>query len=125
MRLTLFIILSSVYLTGATELYQLLKLPYLVTHYQHHREEDRSMSLVDFLRIHYLDNHPADNDDQEDNQLPFKSDGTIGHPEPATPLAKELQEKCSFPYSCNKNTIHPEGMLLHRAFSVFHPPRFV
>jgi len=123
MRQTLFIILSSVYLTGATELHQLIKLPYLVAHFHHHREGDKSLSLVVFLKIHYLGNHPADNDDQEDDRLPFKSDGNIVHLDVFTPVVKEIIEKREFPVSGKASTVHPEGMLTNRSFSIFRPPR--
>lgn len=125
MRFSVFIILSSIYLNSATELHQLFKLPFLVTHYQDHRQEDPSLTLAEFLRVHYFGQHPADNDDPEDRQLPFKSDGNIIHLDVFTPVVKETLEKKEFPVSGTTCTIHPEGMLVNRSFSIFHPPRLV
>jgi hypothetical protein len=123
MRLSIFIILSSIYLNSATELHQLLKIPFLVTHYRDHQQEDPSLTLADFLRVHYLGQHPADNDDREDKQLPFKSDGNIVHLDVFTPVVKETLEKRAFPLAGIACMFHPEGMLTNRSFSIFRPPR--
>jgi hypothetical protein len=125
MRLTVFIILSSVYLNSATELHELFKLPFLITHLRHHQQEDKSLTLVDFLRIHYLGNHPMDNDDTEDSQLPFKSPGNVSPLDIFIPGLKETVEKKLTPFTGNINTFHPEGMPSHRSFPIFHPPRNV
>ena len=62
----------SVYLFSSTELNQLLKLPLLYEHFQEHHEEDNSLSMIDFIVMHYS-NNDVDNTDQEDMKLPFKS----------------------------------------------------
>jgi len=38
-----------------------------------HRENDRSASLLDFLKEHYISQHEDDGDADADQQLPFKS----------------------------------------------------
>jgi hypothetical protein len=74
------IILSTLFLNGSTEIHQLWKVPFLIRHYLHHRNEDLSLSFISFLQIHYTDkDHPNDNDDKEDNELPFKSVGNASH----------------------------------------------
>ena len=79
-------------LCGTTEIHQFLKIPLLITHYQHHKNNLPGMTLVDFLQLHYnSQEHPNDNDDQEDEELPFRSAGTIAHIDPFQPLLKELQ----------------------------------
>ncbi len=123
MRSVILIILSSVFINGATELHQLFKLPFLLEHYRHHKQEDKSLTLVDFLRIHYTKNHPADNDDNEDNELPFKSDGNITHLDIPLVTIKEVTEKIFTPSSGKILSAYPEGILSHKSFSVFHPPR--
>ncbi len=54
--------------------YQLLKLPKLVTHYMEHRAENKSITLAQFLVIHYLRPTVADADYEHDMQLPFKTE---------------------------------------------------
>lgn len=124
MKKIITIILAVLLLNGVTELHQFLKLPLLLQHFLHHRMEDPSLSLLEFLKIHYTTNqHPADNDDKEDNELPFKSMGTIQHTD--TPLTIKKEINTSAPVFVNsKYTIcHPEGKPCHHSNSVFHPPQ--
>ncbi|MBK6826599.1 MAG: hypothetical protein IPG86_06945 [Chitinophagaceae bacterium] len=49
------------------------------------------MTLVDFLQLHYnSQEHPNDNDDQEDEELPFRSAGTIAHIDPFSASAERI-----------------------------------
>jgi len=112
-------------LNGATELHQLLKLPFLLQHYIHHRSEDTSLSFLAFLKIHYTDKqHPIDNDDQEDKELPFKSIGNISHVD--TPIMEKASAVDLNLFIPEKSiTYYPEGIPSHISFAVFHPPRIV
>ena len=65
--------LISLYLLGATEAYQLLKVPYLVEHYRMHKQYNKGLSFSKFIDMHYLSNQTYDSDYQQDMQLPFKS----------------------------------------------------
>ena len=65
--------LISLYLLGATEAYQLLKVPYLVEHYRTHKQYNKGLSFSKFIDMHYLSNQTYDSDYQQDMQLPFKS----------------------------------------------------
>lgn len=67
-RLALFILLFS-----NLPFHQLVKLPVLVQHFQEHRQRDQSVSLLDFLSMHYWGRDLNDNDQERDNQLPFKA----------------------------------------------------
>jgi hypothetical protein len=120
------IILAVLLLNGVTELHQFLKLPLLLNHFRHHRVEDPAISLLEFLKIHYsTDQHPADNDDNEDNELPFKSMGTIQHTDIPLTVKKEINTTPPV-FVNNRYTIsHPEGIPCHRSYAVFHPPRNV
>ena len=42
-------------------------------HYAEHQVEDKSISFIDFLDIHYMHGSPKDDDYDRDMQLPFKS----------------------------------------------------
>lgn len=63
---------------GATEAYQLLKLPLFVKHFLIHAEEDKNLTLSGFIKIHYLDPMVVDDDFDQDMQLPFKTHESDG-----------------------------------------------
>ena len=65
--------LFCLYLFSTTEMYQLLKMPLLLEHYFDHREENKDLTLFQFLNIHYTNPHPKDLNEAKDRQLPFKS----------------------------------------------------
>jgi hypothetical protein len=68
--------LLSIYLISITELSQLMKLPVLVEHFIEHKEENNSLSFINFLAMHYSQDGSHDGD--QDKKLPFKShDGCI------------------------------------------------
>ena len=87
----------SAYLLSATELYQLIKLPFLVTHFIAHKKEDEKISLWQFLCIHYANGEVFDRDHNEDMKLPFKTHESASHttfvaPEPPSPVRLEKKE---------------------------------
>ena len=117
------IVLSLLLLNGATELHQLWKLPLLAKHFQQHHQEDPSMSLVEFFKIHYSDReHPNDNDESEDNKLPFKSSGNISHTDTPIVSKPDIPALAIPAESSKKNTRHCEDIICDRSFSIFHPP---
>ena len=63
----------SVYLISTTELYQLVKLPMLVEHFNEHKGQDKDITLWDFLCMHYAHGDVKDADHDKDMKLPFKS----------------------------------------------------
>ena len=109
MRSILFIFLGSIFLNCATELHQLFKLPFLLAHYHHHRGEDKSLTLYAFFKLHYSGDHPTDNDDTEDTELPFKSVGQINHLDTPPARIKDSMEEPVAQVAHTKQFIHPEG----------------
>lgn len=75
MRNMLSIFFLSLYVFSTTELFQLLKLPVLIEHYLEHKALDGTLSISEFMTIHYaedhLANHPHDDDYDQDKRLPF------------------------------------------------------
>jgi hypothetical protein len=63
----------AVFFLSTTSLSQLFKLPVLVAHYMEHQQLDRSISILDFLSMHYWGQDSDDNDQDRDMQLPFKT----------------------------------------------------
>ncbi len=72
-RKTVAILFTAIYLLGATEASQLLKLPVLVQHYYEHKAGNASVTLFTFLQMHYLGNDNDDTDNLRDEALPFKT----------------------------------------------------
>jgi hypothetical protein len=62
-----------IYLFGNTNASQVMKLPLLVKHYLKHKQEDPSLTVGSFLKMHYVGQQPFDSDYQQDMQLPFKT----------------------------------------------------
>ena len=73
MKNGIIILFISVYIFSSTELNQLLKLPILYEHFQEHHQENNSLSMVDFIAMHYSCNDQSKSDQDEDMKLPFKS----------------------------------------------------
>lgn len=117
------ILLGALILNGSTEIHQLWKLPFLVKHYINHRNKDPFLSFITFLKIHYTDkDHPNDNDDKNDKELPFKSVSNILHID--TPVLEKRIVATGIFYLLDKPpTFYPQGIPEHRSFSIFHPPR--
>lgn len=70
-RICLYIV-SLVLVLYTTPLYQLCKIPVLISHYQEHHERDSAIGFLDFLSMHYWGTDIDDDDDDRDRQLPFK-----------------------------------------------------
>ena len=66
-------IFLGIYLLGATQLQQLLKMPLLLEHYKEHKLDNGNLSLISFIYQHYVGDDGNANDDQKDQNLPFKS----------------------------------------------------
>lgn len=73
MRKATIIFLTALYILGATEAYQLLKLPFLFEHYKTHQKFNQQLTFSKFIDIHYFTTATYDSDYQQDMQLPFKS----------------------------------------------------
>ena len=51
----------------------MLKLPVVFEHFAEHRKENKNISFLQFLDIHYMHGSPKDQDYSEDMKLPFKT----------------------------------------------------
>ncbi len=80
-----------IYLFSATEVKQLLKLPTVFEHFSEHQLENKQISFVHFLAIHYLHGNPKDQDYKKDMQLPFKSNN-----DPYANFANEIAISSSY-----------------------------
>ncbi|WP_285009655.1 hypothetical protein [Pedobacter faecalis] len=73
MKKLLNILLLTFYVFFCTELRELTKLPVLFQHYFEHKSLDNSISFLSYLEHHYGCVPHTDDDEERDNQLPFKT----------------------------------------------------
>lgn len=121
MKKAVLILTSVLFLNTSTELHQVFRLPFLLEHYRQHRQQDSCLSFISFLKIHYTNNHPEDNDDNEDNRLPFKDAGNINHTDIPIMGAKSVPA-IAFEHKSVKATYRLAYIPDQRADSIFHPP---
>ncbi|MCX2452578.1 hypothetical protein OQX61_14975 [Pedobacter sp. PLR] len=80
------IFITLVLLIFSTGLQELIKLPLLFQHYFEHQAINQDITFTAFLFDHYNSIPHTDNDQERDNQLPFKSiDQNSVLTSPATP----------------------------------------
>jgi hypothetical protein len=117
-------ILAVFFLFNATAFDQVFKLPVLIAHYLEHRQQDERIGFLDFLSMHYWGKDLNDNDQDRDNQLPFKSVGNLAAFQPAIPVTRPLLEKHE-PYVVRVHQpLFRENNLANPTLSsLFRPPR--
>ncbi len=70
-------------MVSTTHIVEMVKLPFVISHYLEHRRADAQMSLLDFINLHYMKNQTRDADFDKDMKLPFK---TLVHDHTASQL---------------------------------------
>ena len=118
------ILLLSLHLLAFTECHQLLRIPYLMQHFQQHRVADPNMNFTTFIKIHYLGPLVVTDDFRQDQQLPFRNvdchmlNTTACIYEPVT---VEIDPPVEIPsvFYCYNETNKPQ----FSSFDIFQPPR--
>lgn len=113
------------YLTAYGEGHQLLRIPYLVKHFQVHQQTDPEMAFTKFIRIHYLQPIQVDDDFQQDQQLPFRTiDCNMLFASFCYTASTTLEIKQ--PEFTTEKVFTPLIVYIpeHKAFGVFQPPRY-
>jgi hypothetical protein len=64
-----------IYLSAATELHQLVRLPVFIAHFKEHKSLNGSLNLLDFIALHYFDSEHTN--DQDHQELPFNSNDCV------------------------------------------------
>lgn len=116
----------TIYLLSTTEAHQLLKLPVIFEHFSEHQHENKNITALEFLAIHYLHGSPKDKDYDRDMQLPFKtSDDCISSISPAfVPL--QIQHALLEPIEINTEKIFAlKDQFLLSAYlaNIWQPPK--
>ena len=120
------ILFCCAYLFSTTELHELIKLPLLIEHFAEHREQNKHITLWQFLYIHYAMGDVKDADYEEDMKLPFKShDNCVAG---NTTIYLSLSEKLSIQKPVQfleKKIFETEDQFLHTSFrsNIWQPPR--
>ncbi|MBI5857188.1 MAG: hypothetical protein HZB42_06025 [Sphingobacteriales bacterium] len=122
MKKTIPAIFCILFISISTELHELMRLPVLIEHYFQHRSDDPCLSFFEYLKIHYSDNHPDDNDDNDDTQLPFKSQDGIVHIDTAIPVSRQIIPKTDFGVSNVFIPHYAEKIPDNKSFPIFQPP---
>jgi len=116
----------AVYLFSTTEANQLLKLPVIFQHFQEHKQENKNITFLDFLAMHYLHGSPKDEDYDRDMQLPFKtSDNIISSITTAfVPLIGQFSIARQIKISEKKKYVTQNQFILSSCLSkIWHPPK--
>lgn len=114
-----------VYVFTATELNQLLKAPKFVEHFIEHQKLDSTVSLSDFLYMHYTGHDINDNDQAQDMQLPFKSPGNYATPNLASiPVSQDTINLSLIPVDTENQLVY-KRLNFTSSFlsSIWQPPK--
>ncbi len=120
------ILFLALYLLSATEAHQLLKIPVVFQHLNEHKKEDKNISLLQFLAMHYLHGSPKDKDYDRDMQLPFKTAGDcVATVTPAfVPVSVELSIEPPVILSSREDFTRPDQFILSAYRStIWQPPK--
>lgn len=128
MKKTIAILLLLTYILSFTEARELVKLPAFIEHYKEHKAENRQITLLGFITLHYLNGSQKDADYAKDMKLPFKT-----HDFSFYNLAiQDLPKIFDFYFSevkifeiKNKNFYYFLNFSEGKTFSFYPPPKFI
>ena len=103
-----------------------MKLPILVEHFREHRQQDPTISFLDFIGMHYQGEVVIDEDYQRDQQLPMRDGVCISL---VINNFFETQQLAVYTFSQPElprqfSFYHEAGKLHFASFEIFQPPRF-
>ncbi len=95
-----------------------------IEHFIEHRQQNEDFSLVDFIKIHYIDKQVFDDDYAQDMSLPFKT-SSVQFSIPFDIAEKiEINLPLCACLDCNKITLQSD-FILSKSFigGIWQPPR--
>lgn len=119
------IFVAFTFLLFSTELQELIKLPLLFQHYFEHKAIDKDVTFTAYVVDHYNSVPHTDDDEERDNQLPFKSaEQSSGTNSPAVPPSNKFIIKNITTIALKRPSIYNDEDIPH-AFtgSVWQPPK--
>lgn len=127
MKRLIHILLISFYLFSTTELQELARLPVLFQHFFEHKGIDKNMTFVAYLEHHYGSIPHTDNDEERDNQLPFKTHSFCAANilSPALPPSFGLTLKKAYQFIPEQKIILNNDCVIHSAYAgkIWQPPK--
>ncbi|WP_097129052.1 hypothetical protein [Pedobacter xixiisoli] len=129
LKRTLHISLLSFYLLSCTGLQEFTRVPVLFQHYFEHKSLDNNITFFSYVENHYNDVPHTDNDEERDNQLPFKTHeffaGSVTSP--ALPPSFEVIPKKVYQILPKQKILINNDYIPNSAFSgkIWQPPKFV
>ncbi len=125
MRRPIAIAFLLIYISINIDLQELARIPVLFEHFAEHKNQNREVSFVSFIMLHYFSGDIKDSDYQHDQQLPFKSHhceevsfSTAIPAESFSELPARVQHTTSKPCTY----VSPFGASLYQ-FSFWQPPK--
>lgn len=79
MKKIIVLLFLSSYLLSTTHLSELLKFNVLIEHYNEHKTKDNTLTIIEFLCVHYAKGDVKDADYSKDMKLPFKTLNPCNH----------------------------------------------
>ncbi len=129
LKKALHILLLSFYALSCTGLQDLTRLPVLFQHYFEHKSLDSNITFLSYVEYHYNDVPHTDNDEERDNQLPFKTHELCAANvlSPALPPSSGFLPKKVYQILPNQKTIINNDYIPHSAFAgkIWQPPRSI
>lgn len=109
-------------LINALSLQQIYRVPILIAHYFEHQQRCNSITVIEYLSMHYWDNDGNDNDEERDRELPFKK---VDHFQSISVFLSPAQHFTFNPLPSVKSFPIPDSdrHICQHVGSLFKPPR--
>lgn len=120
--------LLAICLFSFTPMKEFIKIPMLVSHYMQHAQDNPSLTIIDFLDLHYMHGIVLDEDYEEDMQLPFKVVDYTAFPFFILNECKEFPTPKSKIYFCVHTKINTANRFAFQDANynnTFHPPKYI
>ncbi len=105
-------------------MYQLVKVPALIHHYQEHKQAYSDIGFVEYVLMHYGKHQEKDNDASRHSQLPFKQWDHSFQILVVAPSGKPCLQPMSWPVAAKLNNALRQHFIPDPiANSLFRPPR--
>lgn len=124
MKVVMSIFLSLQIITNCTFFEDVVRIPSLLEHFEHHSEKENGhLSFLDFIVMHYFTSS-LDNDTAH-NTLPLHHSGDIGHVHSNPPCTLPEALQCFIPQALEvRHVFYAEAFHLNNLLnSIFQPPR--
>lgn len=101
-------------------------MPALINHYIQHKDQNAHITLLQFLKIHYLDKQEVDEDYAEDMQLPFKTlDNHNLSMQLSLPPFYGVGHRIEFSLVKTAACFRQPLYSMQFSFSIFQPPKYL